>query len=746
MASAPPYTVASVSQKDQAMDLYRKLQTEEDTLGVELDQLLEQQSQIDVQISTFKRIIPNLQTLHSDSQGLSAAITKASMLAESISGKVRVLDTAKRNVYAALKRVDDIIDLKNCVDGVQQAMTSGNYEQAAVHIRRYLDLDETVLLESAVDATKGSTVSSSFSLLKKAEIELRGIIQDKLKTAVFERDKDSVERFVKIMPLLNLHEEGIKKLTELLNAEIREFSDNKLQSAAESTDDQSGVIYANTLMSVFEDIARKLETYLTTVESAYGSSWIVSFIKEIQSECDKQVEKILKQMNEERLLDHKAQTISIALNSRLTAGAIRPDPRELDTLLNELSLASSRTELYFRFVKKKANAFDKASEICDLLKISETSHKIQEMIGWYILIENYFMRESLSKAISVDESDPSDMMSSLSDDAFFVLQKSLKRAFSSNNIDGACAMINNASTLLLKEYKDELLKGLKCVQTTSQSGGIDLSDFPSMFQSQFQTSTSKPTTPGFDTWRTLGIACSNIEVSCQNLKKLIKLLQNEISVWSSELGETSKAKLDSCLAELCSASGVFQEVRQEAITRFIETLVIPDIRPFMQQFSHISHVIEEDALMDDDFIQRLAALLSQNLDEGKNHLLLELYEDMVLQLVSDLGIGLEHEILSSYFNQLGGVKLDRDLRQLISFLSNRTQHPIRDKFARIMQMASVLSLEKVEEVVEYWNMNSGPALWHLTSREIKQVLHLRRDFQEHEINNLNLSQSRELMS
>ena len=29
MASAPPYTVASLSQKDQAMDLYRKLQTEE---------------------------------------------------------------------------------------------------------------------------------------------------------------------------------------------------------------------------------------------------------------------------------------------------------------------------------------------------------------------------------------------------------------------------------------------------------------------------------------------------------------------------------------------------------------------------------------------------------------------------------------------------------------------------------------------------------------------------------------------
>ncbi len=32
----------------------------------------------------------------------------------------------------------------------------------------------------------------------------------------------------------------------------------------------------------------------------------------------------------------------------------RPEPRELDTLLAEISLISSRTELYFKFLKRKA--------------------------------------------------------------------------------------------------------------------------------------------------------------------------------------------------------------------------------------------------------------------------------------------------------------------------------------------------------------------------------------------------------
>jgi hypothetical protein len=99
---------------------------------------------------------PNLDKLHREAQHLSSAITDASTLAASISNKVHILDTGKRNVFGALKRVGDIIDLKNCVSGVDVAMDCGNYEDAAAHIRRYLDLDESVLSESSyVTTTKG---------------------------------------------------------------------------------------------------------------------------------------------------------------------------------------------------------------------------------------------------------------------------------------------------------------------------------------------------------------------------------------------------------------------------------------------------------------------------------------------------------------------------------------------------------------------------------------------------------------
>ena len=58
-----------------------------------------------------------------------------------------------------------------------------------------------------------------------------------------------------------------------------------------------------------------------------------------------------------------------------------------------------------------------------------------------------------------------------------------------------------------------------------------------------------------------------------------------------------------------------------------------------------------------------------------------------------------HEMnLILYFivsNQLGGLQFDKELRSLVGYLTAVTQWTIRDKFARLTQIATVLNLEKV---------------------------------------------------
>ena len=45
--------------------------------------------------------------------------------------------------------------------------------------------------------------------------------------------------------------------------------------------------------------------------------------------------------------------------------------------------------------------------------------------------------------------------------------------------------------------------------------------------------------------------------------------------------------------------------------------------------------------------------------------------------------------------QLGGLQFDKELRALVGYLTNITEWTVRDKFARLTQIATILNLEKV---------------------------------------------------
>ena len=79
----------------------------------ELDTLIEQQTQLDIKMASFQHMLyvgnfntidinpfflfysPTLHTLNTNASNLSSSITQTSLLAESVSRKVRVLDIAK---------------------------------------------------------------------------------------------------------------------------------------------------------------------------------------------------------------------------------------------------------------------------------------------------------------------------------------------------------------------------------------------------------------------------------------------------------------------------------------------------------------------------------------------------------------------------------------------------------------------------------------------------------------------------
>lgn len=52
-------------------------------------------------------------------------------------------------------------------------------------------------------------------------------------------------------------------------------------------------------------------------------------------------------------------------------------------------------------------------------------------------------------------------------------------------------------------------------------------------------------------------------------------------------------------------------------------------------------------------------------------------------------------VFISVLLQLGGLQFDKELRSLVAYLTTVTTWTIRDKFARLTQMATILNLERV---------------------------------------------------
>lgn len=75
--------------------------------------------------------------------------------------------------------------------------------------------------------------------------------------------------------------------------------------------------------------------------------------------------------------------------------------------------------------------------------------------------------------------------------------------------------------------------------------------------------------------------------------------------------------------------------------------------------------------------------------------------------------------------KLGGLVLDKEIRSLAGYLTTSTTWSVRDKFTRLTQIATVLNLERVSEISDYWGNHDGTLTWRLTPTELKTVMTLR---------------------
>lgn len=261
----------------------------------------------------------------------------------------------------------DLIDLQVCSQGVMAAIKMEDYEKGANHIRRFLSMDEKLLKRTADDVSGSITsVSQALSTLNDATARLRQIVGQRFDEAVAKDDLASVERFFKIFPLLGMHIQGIEQFASYINKKLEKKSQKELRTSLDiaKAENRIAVAFADLLTLAFENFARVIEVNQPIIESYYGLGHLVHFLQHLQPECDLEVKRVIAEFHKNRQVQSKLQKIneyqkssgqqSLGHFRNPSGGSIdKLDAKEIDGLLNEITIMHARAELYIKFMRRK---------------------------------------------------------------------------------------------------------------------------------------------------------------------------------------------------------------------------------------------------------------------------------------------------------------------------------------------------------------------------------------------------------
>ncbi|ENN80356.1 hypothetical protein HUJ04_002315 [Dendroctonus ponderosae] len=739
----------------QCQEELKKLKVDEDTLLADLNAMLNQRTYIEDKIKGLSRLIPTLKVMKHEAEELVSTINGISESSEKISSKIRQLDSARGHVDECLVRVNDLIDLEICSQGVQQAILDLDYEKGAAHVHRFLSMDQSLLKKTANDMNNMSNMLKSVRTLQEAAAQLRAIVAHKFNEAVESEDLGSVERFFKVFPLLGMHEEGIKNFCTFLRTKVALTADKNLKSAISTslTDKRYAIVYADTLTLLFEGLARVIDTHQPLLETYYGPGRLLSAVSILQQECDKQVKRVVQEWSKTRQIQKKIQQISE--HSRITSSASgskleKSDPKDLDILIGEISLMHFRCELYIKFIERKALADmeigiseaeqkNKLSKVLEQLILnSELSQSKHELLSHYLRLEQYFMEESVAKAVNIDTVELSFQTSSMVDDTFFIVRKCIRRSISTGSLDGICVTINNACRVLENDYCDVLKARLK---QGYPSGYLDLTQAYNVLQNSIQQGRLQP--GDTEQSRTAFIvALNNADSSTEYITALVDSIIKEIEGACPNMNSKERGKLESCLSGISAVSARLAEVIEYGIQQLKSTAIKPRINPWMDTFLNFSHQLTEDELSayeaGESFVQTLIMNLETLLSSFRDILTSNNYDHFIKVLTLEVTQRFEKVVMKTQFNRLGGLVLDKEVRSLAGYITSGTYWSARDQFARLTQIATILNFDQIEEINDYWGNADDAITWRLTPTEVKTVLNLRSDFRSEDIKRLRL--------
>ena len=660
-----------------------ELSREEELLSRKVDALLSNANNFSRSLQKLDLLRVQAQSTQVVSAALLSTLETTASTAERISSNVRSLDAEQSRVKETLKYVEEVKDLKASVSGVHQSMESQNWELAAEHIHRASVVPESIARGkfSALMVPTSETPLNPMETIREASDSLYILFTREFKSAVAARDPVQITRFFKLFPHIGKAKEGLQLYAEFVSSIVAERTEAALNTASTSP-----ILYATLMTGLFENIAKLITNHTPLITRFYGQN-IDAVLLRIQEECDKQGILILTTMAEDRQLGKKVSEIksysfSFLVQSFLPAAREvssveerEVDTKALDALLTETSIIFTRWSLYKRFIDR-----------CSTEKLEESA--LSKYIGSklesnYETMEGYFMRRSVERAFQLENIEqPSGYeISSVVDDTMFILRKVTTRALSTCQIQTLSSIFAVVRRILEQDYAGVLGRRMQDLQAriSSPSGVVRSIDFEKRDQANYCT------------------LLNNLDVSANHVSRII---DEHLKSPSLEYYEDAVKVIETFNSLTERFSRGLEDGVNVVFTAYIKLNVTNAVNEILTQEYMLNQQTYEEAQLSDKFYQRLVKHWGHLMGQFEKIMSPNAYLLLLRTTVRAFIRVLEKKMLTLKCNELGAIRLDKDVHAIINHVSG-TYTGIRERFERVREISNVVNWSNEDEDERY---------------------------------------------
>ena len=408
------------------------------------------------------------------------------------------------------------------------------------------------------------------------------------------------------------------------------------------------------------------------------------------------------------------------------------DTKELDGLLGEMAMMLSRWCLYSRFIAAKCQYQEKSNvsepvfpQEPPLLRNSNLYTKVTErLIGPFNAMTTFLFRRSVERAFQLDEQ-PSDLslnpakkissnppfITSAVDDVMYIASQVLERTLTTSSKAVVANVIPTVARILGSDFIGMIQRKMR--------------------DESYPKSAIQGALPPEHTIIAFFVLLNNLDVAADYTKRIIqsRLEAPTSSKIVNEPRASPNPKLvvafpfnhDAFYVErtLRSLQSGFElkaiELSNDGIYVVLKNVIRPRLRPILADtFRDIDYQLTAEELEttrqemaeDDDNDYRsqddVAAIFQRGWDALNKPiarlLTAQIYQRLLSSIISHLGEILEKRIWSYYgrINELGAVRLERDMTNVINIALKGAVYEMRAAFTRCTQICLILNLEQEE--------------------------------------------------